>query len=80
MKTLRDFCAVLVLTLTLTLPAFAGQMDTMFVPPPPQQPVTQAATAGEMDTGIADNISTDLTATTPEIALLSALLNLILLP
>lgn len=74
MKTLRHFCAASVLTLTLALSAFAGEMDTGIAPPPPQM-----TTAGQMDTTSANKISTDLTVTTPEIALLSALLNLILL-
>ena len=66
MRTLRRLCAALVLTLVLALSAFAGEIDTMFVPPPPppQQSMTQA-TEGEIDTGIAGEIDTTAAITSP---------------
>ena len=58
MKNLRQLCAALVLALTFALTAFAGNMSTTVVPPPPQ-----AATQGEMSTTVAGEIPTDITAT-----------------
>ena len=51
MKTLRQLCAALVLTLALTLSAFAGDMPTGITaePPPPESQVT---TTGDMSTGV----------------------------
>ncbi len=49
MKTLRQLSVASVFTLALTMPAFAGQIDTTSTPPPPP---AQAATAdGEIETG-----------------------------
>ncbi len=48
MKHLRQFSAAAVLTLTLTLSTFAGQMDTGFV-----QLSAQSTAKGQMDTGLA---------------------------
>ena len=48
MKHLRQFSAATVLTLILTLSAFAGQMDTGFV-----QLSAQSTAKGQMDTGVA---------------------------
>ena len=43
MKNLRQFCATLALTLTLTLPAFAdGFITTMKTDPPPPAPTVAA--------------------------------------
>ncbi len=52
MKNLRQLCAASVLTVTLSLPAFAGQMDTTFASPP------APSTAGQMDTTVAGQIHT----------------------
>jgi hypothetical protein len=64
MKNLRQLCVAFVFTCALAMPAFAGQIDTMAVPPPPPAPA--AATAGEIDTGVAGQIeigSSEATAT-----------------
>jgi hypothetical protein len=49
MKSLRHFCAITVLTFTLTLSAFAGTIECGTVPPPPS---TQTATRNDLTTGI----------------------------
>ena len=51
MKTLRQLCIVVVFTLALAIPAFAGEMDTGRTSPPPSQPPT-ATLNGVMDTGL----------------------------
>jgi hypothetical protein len=54
MKTLRQLLVASVVTFVLTMPAFAGQMDTMVAPPPPQAAVTE----GQIDTTVAGQIET----------------------
>lgn len=54
MKNLRQLCAAFVLALMFTLPAFAGQMDTTFAPPPPPL----ATTEGQMPTTVTGQITT----------------------
>lgn len=56
MKKLRQPCVAFVLIFVLTLPAFAGQMDTGFAPPPPRAPAS-ATTEGEISTTVAGNMS-----------------------
>ena len=64
MKNLRQLCAVLVLTLMLTLSAFAGQIEIGYVPPPPQQSTAQGeatmSNTGEISTGVMDT-TTEIT-------------------
>ena len=51
MRNLRRFSIACAFTLALTIPAFAGQIETMVAPPPPAQ--TQQATAnGEIQTTV----------------------------
>lgn len=52
MKTFQRLCAAVALTLTLTLPVFAGEMSTGpgITSPPPSAPASATA-QGEMDTG-----------------------------
>jgi hypothetical protein len=52
MKNLRQLCVTFVLTVTLSLPAFAGQMDTTFASPP------APSTEGQMDTTVAGQMGT----------------------
>lgn len=56
MKNLRQFCTTIVLTLTLTVLTFAGDMHT----PAPTQPSdpTPATTEGVMSTPVAGDIHT----------------------
>lgn len=48
MRTFRQLCAVTVLTLILSLSAFAGEMQTPSVTAPP--PSSQTSSTGEMQT------------------------------
>jgi hypothetical protein len=70
MKTLRNLTSVLVLTLMLGLPAFAGELQTPpCAPPVPgelQTPPCQAAAPGDM--GSATSTETAAPATFTEIA------------
>lgn len=50
MKSLRRLLSITVLMLVLTCSAFAGEMGTGIVQPPPQ---SSATAAGEMGTGLA---------------------------
>jgi hypothetical protein len=71
MKPLRQLCAVFLLTLALTMAAFAGEMSTSVASQPPPPPDSQVATTGEMTTGITGEMSTSVTAIGPvtEVAL-----------
>jgi len=60
MKTLRRLCAVFMLTFTLALSVFAGDMQAGITAAPP--PESQAAT-GDMSTTITGDMSTSVTAT-----------------
>ncbi len=62
MRTLRRLCAAFVLTLMLALSTFAGQIETTFAPPPPQQSATQATTDGQIETTVAGQIETTIQA------------------
>ncbi|MFL6284912.1 MAG: hypothetical protein ACJ74Q_17350 [Pyrinomonadaceae bacterium] len=71
MKTLRQLPVALLFTLALTIPAFAGEMETGKTTP---SPTPTATTAGKIETGITgqmDTGSSEATATdsTTEIAL-----------
>jgi hypothetical protein len=63
MKTLRRFSATLVLTLALALAAFAGDMSTSVVSPPP--PASQMTAQGDMSTSLTGDMSTSITTTDP---------------
>jgi hypothetical protein len=84
MKTLRRSCATLVLTLALSLSAFAGDMSAgITAPPPPSQSVQGDITtgvAGDMGAGITGEIQTGVTAIDPAtdifLSLLQSLLSL----
>lgn len=79
MKTLKQVCAALVLTLTLALSAFAGEIQTTVVSQPPPPSTTQgdssATSTGEIQTTVAGEIQTSITATNPATEIV---LNLIL--
>ncbi len=49
MKNFQRLCASVVLTLALSLPAFAGDMDCGVAPPPPPAPAS-ASTQGGIET------------------------------
>jgi hypothetical protein len=73
MKTLQQLCAASVLTLTLSLSAFAGDITTMIVPPPPPS-AQQATTAGDISTTKAGEITTMVTSA---LDLLTSVLSLV---
>jgi hypothetical protein len=51
MKTLRQLCVASVFVFALTIPAFAGEIQTGIAPPQPAQ-TQQATVNGEISTGI----------------------------
>lgn len=59
MRTLRRLCTVSVLTLTLALSAYAGEMSTTVAPPstPAQGDISTPAN-GEMTTGVSGDMHT----------------------
>jgi hypothetical protein len=69
MKNLRRLSGALVFTIVLTIPAFAGEMDTG-IAPPPQAATTEGdihtTVTGQMDTG---NSEATATGSATEIAL-----------
>ena len=76
MKTLRRLCATFVLTLALSLFAFAGNMPAGVTAPPP--PDSQATTTGDISTSVAGDMATGVTATDPAIDALLTLLQSLL--
>ena len=52
MKSLRQLGVALMFTFALTLPAFAGEITTMVVPPSPSQPAQTATAEGEISTTV----------------------------
>ncbi|MDT5272429.1 MAG: hypothetical protein QOH49_4615 [Acidobacteriota bacterium] len=52
MKNLRRISIAFAFTLALTIPAFAGEIDTTKTSPPPSQPTQTATVNGEIETGI----------------------------
>lgn len=67
MRNLRQLCASFALTLVLAISAFAGQIDTGLLPPPPPG----AAISGQIDTGSAQNGA--ITANTDNLVAVTAL-------
>jgi hypothetical protein len=76
MKTLRRLCVALVFTLALTIPAFAGEIETGVAPPPPSQPQT-ATTNGGIETGLIGQDKTGSSEATVTDSAKNAVLNLI---
>jgi len=58
MRTLRQLCVALVVTLALTIPAFAGGIETP-IAPPTQAQTTTATTNGDIQTGLTGQDETD---------------------
>nr|QEO73718.1 hypothetical protein [uncultured bacterium] len=52
MKNLRRLSVALVFTLALTIPAFAGEIETTKTSPPPSQPSQTATANGEIETTV----------------------------
>jgi hypothetical protein len=76
MKTLRQFCVAFVLTLTLTLPVFAGEISTMVTAPPPP-PSTSSTVPGDIHTTVAGDISTMISEETTTASATETALNLL---
>ena len=57
MKYLSRFSIAVAFTLALTIPTFAGEIQTT-VAPPPSQPAQTATTAGEISTGLTGQTGT----------------------
>jgi hypothetical protein len=52
MSNLRRISITFAFTLALTIPAFAGEIETGKTSPPPSQPTQTATVNGEIETGI----------------------------
>ena len=74
MKTLRQLPVALVFTLALTIPAFAGEMETGKTTPPP---TPTATTAGEIHTTITGQMDTGSGEATPSDSAMEIALNLL---
>lgn len=64
MKTLRQLSVASVFLFALTMPAFAGQIETGIAPPPPRTATTKGqietgVTAGQIETGRGEATATD---------------------
>jgi hypothetical protein len=79
MKNLRRLSVALVFTLALTIPAFAGEMDTGIAPPPAQTVATegdiQTTITGQTETGSSEATAAD-SATETALNLLQSVLAL----
>ena len=74
MRTFQRLCAAFVLTLMLTLPAFAGDITTGIVSQPPPSTSQAATTQGDISTTVAGDITTGVTATNPALEILNLIL------
>jgi hypothetical protein len=76
MKTLRQLSVALVFTLALTIPAFAGDIQTTVTAPPPP-PSTSSTAPGEISTGVAGDISTTISGDATTASMTETALNLL---
>ena len=74
MKTLRQLCVASVLTLTFSLSAFAGEIQTTVTSPPPPQTVTAN---GEIQTTITGQAETDSSEATVAGSVTESVMNLL---
>jgi hypothetical protein len=58
MKNLHRLCGAIVFTLVLTIPAFAGDIQTTVTSPPPSQPAQTATLNGDIQTGVTGQAET----------------------
>jgi hypothetical protein len=77
MKTLRQLCVALVFTLALTIPAFAGDIQTGIAPPDPPPASTSSTVPGEISTTVAGDISTMISEEATTASLTETALNLL---
>jgi hypothetical protein len=77
MKNLRRISIALAFTLALTIPAFAGEIDTTRTSPPPSQPTQQATANGEIDTTLTGQEETGSGEVSATDSATAAVLNLV---
>jgi hypothetical protein len=77
MKTLRRLSVALAFTLALTIPAFAGEIDTGKTSPPPSQPAQTATLNGDIQTGVTGQAETGSSEATSTGAATEIALNLL---
>lgn len=75
MKSLRQLCVALALTLALAIPAFAGEIDTPKASPAPPAPVTTVD--GEIHTTVTGQIETTISEATVTDSVAETVLNLL---
>jgi hypothetical protein len=76
MKTLRQLCVASVFVFALTIPAFAGEIQTG-IAPPPSQPTQTATTEGDIHTGVTGQVETGSSEATATGSATVAVLNLL---
>ena len=74
MKPLRQLCVALMFTLALTIPTFAGDIETTIAPPPPAQ---SATTQGEIHTTVTGQGETGSSEATSTVSATEIALNLL---
>ena len=77
MRNLRRFSIACAFTLALTIPAFAGQIETMVAPPPPPAQTQQATANGEIQTTVTGQEETSSGEASATGSATAAVLNLI---
>lgn len=77
MKSLRRLSVALVFTIALTIPAFAGEIETGRTSPPPSQPTQTATVNGEIETGLTGQEETDSSEATAANSAMEIALNLL---
>jgi hypothetical protein len=77
MKTLRQFCVMLVFTLALTIPALAGEIQTTVAPPDPPPASTSSTAPGDIHTTVAGDISTTISEEATTASMTEMALNLL---
>jgi hypothetical protein len=74
MKSLRQLTVALVFTLALSIPAFAGDIQTGIAPP---QPIKTATADGDIQTGVTGQIETGSSEATATNSVAGIALNLL---
>ena len=77
MKNLHRLCGAIVFTLVLTIPAFAGDIQTTVTSPPPSQPAQTATLNGDIQTGVTGQAETDSSEATAANSAAEIALNLL---
>jgi hypothetical protein len=77
MKNLRRISIALAFTLALTIPAFAGEIDTTKTSPPPSQPSQTATVDGEIETTVTGQEETSSGEVSATDSATAAVLNLL---